>query len=191
MVNTWKKLGMHIILATAVAPAQAGQLDGPGSTAQEPDKAAAIARQLEDLTKALNKLVEQLRDSETTNNVRAARSQKDLEELRGQIALLRKDLDELRNRSTASQPSTAFYAPGTAPTGRLRLINTYTVPVSFIVNDQVSYPVAPGETRFTNPLPAGTFTYEVLGVGFGSIQSRVSRALAANETFTIHVHPVR
>jgi hypothetical protein len=36
----------------------------------------------------------------------------------------------------------------------------------------------------SDPIPAGLFNYEVLGV-----QGMVSRTLAANETFTITIHP--
>ena len=99
---------------------------------------------------------------------------------------MRLDLDALKNRAPVSRESA--YAPSasnspSAATGRIRLVNTFLDPMTIVVNGR-AYQVAPGDTRLVEAVPAGTFNYEVLGV-----QPRVDRTLAANETFTITVHP--
>ncbi len=66
-------------------------------------------------------------------------------------------------------------------TGNLRVSNTYSQPVSVVVNGR-SYRVRVGETLVLEPQPAGTFTYEVLG-----IQAKQTRPLDPGEDVTISV----
>ena len=110
---------------------------------------------------------------------------KDLNEL---ISLLRADVQALRNRLPDSSRVSAF--PPSSDTGpspamaRVEMVNTYLQPVSIVINNRRSYQLAPDERRLSDPIPAGSFTYEVLGV-----TPPVTRTVAADKTFTVWVHP--
>lgn len=216
MRRHWTQLGLHLALATAFAttPGRAAQFDGPApaapaapaAAAAEPDSSTALARQLqEQVSKKLDdiekRLKEAIQGSDTNANLKFARIQTDLDDIRKQlgqiarlqadsddikrqIAQLRQDLDGLRNRSASPQVSASLYPTTPANTARVRLVNTYLDPMTILVNDR-AYRLAPGETRLTDPLPAGSFTYQVLGVQTG----QQTRTLSPNETFTITVHP--
>jgi hypothetical protein len=187
-MNTLRLLSFQALLAGTLATQQASQaFDGPPSTEQE-DRTGLLLKQMEELTKSVNDLVNQLKNSETNKNLRAAVAQEEIEQLRREVARLQKELQDWRTRTPA--PSSSLYPPPGPATGRLRLINSYSVPVSIIVND-LSYQLAPGTERLVEGLRPGPFTFEVLGMGYGSIKSRVSRTLAANETYTIQVEPQR
>ncbi len=110
--------------------------------------------------------------------------QKEIGVLKEEIARLGKTLDELRNVGPSGTRTSAYPPSGAvAGTGTIRLSNTYTAEVAIIVNGE-RYTVAPGETRVLAGRPAGTFTYEVVGV-----QPAVQRTLVADGTFPILVHP--
>src|SRR5207247_8428956 len=108
--------------------------------------------------------------------------QQELDGLRQQLTQLQRDVDDLKAR-TANPPRVSGYTPQPAATGRVRIVNSYMVPETVVVNGR-AYTVNPGTYVTTDPVPAGLFNYEVLGV-----QGPVSRALAANEMFTITIHP--
>src|SRR5207244_2388875 len=116
------------------------------------------------------------------SNVRTALNA--IDDLKVEIARMKADMDKLR---TKPQETRLTYPPpselGIAPpaTGRVEISNTYLTPMSVIVNGR-SYRVAPGETLRTDPMPAGSFTYTVLGV----TEPR-TRLLEANKVFTILV----
>jgi len=80
--------------------------------------------------------------------------------------------------------------PGTpaAPTAAIRIQNRYSIPATVYINGQ-AYQVPAYETRRILGLPAGPFTYEVQAEGYGVIQPAVSRAVSANETFSIFINP--
>ena len=194
MTNSIRILSMQALLAAALAaqPSLAGQFDGPTGT--EADRMTAVLGRLDELTKSLNSLVNELKNlpaklSETNKSLQVAAAQEEINSLKLQVGQLQKEIADLRNRASAAT-SQSLYPPASTGTGRLRLINSYVVPVSILVND-VSYQLAPGETRFVEGLRAGPFTYEVLAAGYGSIQPRVGRTLAANDTYTIRVEPIR
>jgi hypothetical protein len=92
-----------------------------------------------------------------------------------ELAALRKKLADGGSRVAARIP---------LDTGTVRLRNTFVQPVSIVVNGR-SYRVEVGETLTLDPQPAGTFTYEVLG-----IQAPQTRPLAAGERVTINVYPI-
>jgi hypothetical protein len=92
------------------------------------------------------------------------------------------DLERMRSTTSASA-RTSFYAGPAAPTGAIRLRNTYLSPVTFLINDRL-YEVPSGGELTLNNQPAGEFTYEVIG-----IQPRLRRTLVANRTFSIDVFP--
>lgn len=195
MTRTWTRLGFPSLLAAALAASSArGQLDG------EPDKADAILNQLKGVTSTLKeldnlkslpkslldlekKITDALAALEVNTELRLGTVQRDLNSLKEQYTQLKQDIDALRNRLATRPQTTALYPPAGQGTGRLRLVNTFPTPVSVLVNDRV-YQLNPMETRYTEPLPAGMFTYEVLG-----IQERRSRALSSGETFLVHVYP--
>jgi hypothetical protein len=196
MTNNLKLLSAQVILAWALAAqaSLAGQFDGPPSSGTEPDRMTAVMNQLQDLTKSLNELVAELKKlpknlSQVNDDLRGAVAQQQINDLKQQVGQLQKEISDLRTR-TPPQTTASLYPPTSSGTGRLRLMNSYLVPVSIVVND-VSYPLTPGEVRVVEGMRAGPFTYEVLGAGFGSIQPRVSRSLTANETYTIRVEPLR
>jgi len=114
----------------------------------------------------------------------AQAAQKDIDALKEQIARLDKSLDDLHSARPPATRISAYPPSGTvAGTGTIRLANTYPAEVTIIVNGE-RYTLAPGETRVLAGRPAGTFTYEVMGV-----QPTVKRTLVADGTFPILVHP--
>ena len=62
--------------------------------------------------------------------------------------------------------------------------NTYATEVGIRVNRRL-YRLLLGETRLSEPIPAGTFTYEVVNVSPGP----QVRTLDPNQRFTVWVHP--
>jgi hypothetical protein len=217
MMRNWKTLGLSTALAAALAvpPAPALQaIDGPqGPQAAEkdkdkdkPDNSQTILKELRDLRAAFNKLDTELKDSLETldkttklliqglrrdvNDLKSetaqiARMQTDMEGLRREITQMRQEIEALRGRVSPVQ-SSALYPPGSGapPIGRIQLVNSYLFPMTVLVNNR-AYRLAPGETRVIESVPAGPFTYQVL-----TVQPDVqTRALSANETFTINVYP--
>jgi hypothetical protein len=162
--------------------------------AAKPADLTALSKQIEEMRKTLeglqnsvlafNKTMEQERNermkADADMEVRLQQLLADTSDAKKQMTQLRQDMDALKAR-----PSMSAYQPSTpaSGTGRVRLVNTYIEPVSVVVNGK-AYPLTPGETRLTDPMPAGNFTYEVLG-----IQAPTTRTLAANETFTVTVFP--
>jgi hypothetical protein len=204
MIRNWKMLAFEAVLAGTLIPAGA-QTQTTGSDAQpKPADLASVLKDVQELKKIVNamdakvassframqeeteKRLKKLEDDGVAAALKFEKTQSDLEEIKKQLAQLRLDLDALKNRAPVSRESA--YAPSspnspTGATGRIRLVNTFPDTMTIVVNGR-AYQVGPGDTRFVEAVPAGTFNYEVLGV-----QSRVDRALAANETFTITVHP--
>lgn len=178
MMQHWRTLGLHTVLAGAMTVATA--------TGAEPNKDDVIVKQLGELKKSieqLNESVKTLRSDNLNADLKASKAHADIEEIKKQLNQLRLDVDELKKttvtKSFAIQPENK----ATPALGRVRLMNTYTEAVTIIVNNKV-YHLQPQEIRLSEPLAAGAFTYEVLGV-----QSPRTRQLASNETFTVNVHP--
>lgn len=175
MMTTWRMLGLQTLLAAALAagPAAAGQAD-----AVDAKKLDDIQKQLTEIQRTLDAfMVKDVGDLK----VNVARAQADFLQLREQVARLQKELEGLRGQS-GPQTRVAGFPPNGA-TGRLRLMNTFTAPMSIRINDRV-FRLEPGQTQIVEGVPAGSFTYEVLG-----IQAPVARTLGANETYTIYVYP--
>lgn len=175
MIRTWKMLGLPAFLyaALATAPAPAGQIDGP----EQPGK-DTISKQLADLQKtldAIQKRFEKLENDGITTNVA--------------IQALTVDINKLKERLQALEKGMPPRISGSAPTtGSVELVNEYTQPMDFIVN-QVLYRLRPGETRLVSNLPLGPFTFRVLDVaGYQNTQRRV---LTDDKPYIIRVHPIR
>jgi outer membrane murein-binding lipoprotein Lpp len=194
MIRTWRMLGVETVLAAALtAPAFAGQTDG---TKLE-DKSDTILKEVRDLKKRFDELESSLKNKienlDTSNSLKLAQARMDLEELRKQVQQMRQDLDATRSREIAALRrdlddmtkgrQSLYPAPAPTPTGRLQLRNTFPEMVLILVNNK-PYHIFPGQNVLTDPIPAGTFNYEVVG-----IQPQVARTLTANETYTIHVYP--
>ncbi|MBY0522370.1 MAG: hypothetical protein K2R98_03190 [Gemmataceae bacterium] len=106
---------------------------------------------------------------------------KEMEDLRQQISRLQQSVDALRSQMNSGTRVSAF--PPSGATGRVRLVNETPEAVDVVLNGVV-YSVAPFVTRELT-VPAGTFAYRVVSRQ-GADQPR---ALNANETFTVTVHP--
>jgi hypothetical protein len=201
MMRNWKMLAFQTLLAGTLIPAGA-EAQVTGTDGKPPDT-ASILKEIQELKKTVSameakvassframqddmeKRLKKMEDDGIGAGLKVEKTQTDLEDLKKQVAQLRQDLDAIRNRASSSRES-AYTPPANGPaaaTGRVRLVNTFMDPMTIIVNG-VRYQVAPGETRLSEPVPAGTFSYEVLGV-----QARLERTLAANETFTVTVYP--
>jgi hypothetical protein len=190
MMRTWKLLGLQTLLAAlfAAAPSLGSN---PSGAAADVEKLQEIQKQLEDLKRSVIALEERIKDVRTESTASGQRVQNQLKDLskdlNEQMSLLRTDMESLRSRLPAATRVSAFPPSDTGPspgTARVEMLNTYSQPVSIVVNNRRSYLLAPGERRLSDPISAGPFTYEVLGV-----QPVVTRSIAADKTFTVWVHP--
>lgn len=161
---------------------------------------AAINKAISDLKMDLKTRHEGISAVQLDLDVKYDGVTKELDELKRQLAQMRRDMDSVRNAQTAqangrvsnSPPNPAIpAAPATPVTpapisepGRVRLVNSYPYEVAVIVN-QNSYRLTPGQTQLIDGIRPGTFTYQVLGVQ-ADLQTRT---LAAGETMTINVYP--
>jgi hypothetical protein len=165
---------LALLTALALAATPASPAAGPPLS-----KGGAKGLDKKKLPADLASLEEQLRQlrADTTKSFRSA--QKTIDDLKKEVARLRKEVDDLRKR----QPPSVRISRSPPSTATIRLVNTYSDPVSVVVNG-TTYRLEPGETRLLRDQAPGRFTYEVPG-----IQNAVDRELRAGETFTIHVHP--
>ena len=189
MLRTWNKIHFHALLAAMLAASPA--LGQQKST--DADRLDGIKSQLDQLelslknanTKldALQQLKKQFEDLKSESNASQATTQQDLVSLKQEVARLKTEVEALRNAASATRVA-AFppNEPRPAPTGQVELVNTYTSDVAIVINNR-TYRLHPNERRLTDPLPAGTFTYEVLGVTPPN-----TRPLNPNEVYHITVH---
>jgi hypothetical protein len=194
MTRTWKLMRLQALLLALLAGMPAFADDAQKNT----DKPDPVQKQLNELKEMVAEAKRQLQDdikdlrtkadhNRTDFNNYAQGSLRDIEGLKGEVAQLKADIEALRkssntlNRQSGYAPSTTTAPPAT---GRVELYNAWPGEVSVVVNNR-TYRLLPGERRLTDPLPAGTFSYEVLGV---TEPNRV-RSLAANQVYWIHIHP--
>jgi hypothetical protein len=171
------------------------------------NKLRSLGQQIEEIDSSLKNRIESLSESidrrNTQNELRTQKMLRDIQQLQTdmgsagtalgevrqdlksilskEMAGLRSDIESLRKRFYP-EPGPVPQAQQ-APTGRVQLINAYADPMTVILNDR-AYELLPNETR-TVTVPAGAFTYQVLRV-HADLQPR---NLAANQTYTITVHP--
>jgi hypothetical protein len=100
-----------------------------------------------------------------------------LVDMKLRIAALEQRADTIQK----AQVRTSFAPP---QTGTIRLENRLGMAATILIND-VPYRLQPFQNMSLPTQPAGTFTYEVLVDGFGSLQPRVSRSLLPNQVYTI------
>jgi outer membrane murein-binding lipoprotein Lpp len=205
MIHEWKMLGLQTILAgalvaatTGVAPAEADKND-KGSTDVKKDDVSeqfkALQGQLKTLTDAVQQMggaiemdvkkiqsdISRLSGDVLDSKVKADKASKGVDTLTAEVERLKKELESLRTQVAAARVSNYPQAP--TSTGRLKIVNTFTTPVSVVVNNKVYRDVMPGETRFTDVLPSGTISYEVLG-----ITAMRNTHLDPNEILTLNVY---
>jgi hypothetical protein len=196
MMRTWKMLGLKTLLAAlfAATPGLGSSTSGPPS---DTEKLEEIQKQLNELKNSLAEvkksltglgiLDERIKDVRTDSNVAVQKIQSQISDLNNQLIQLRSDLENLRNRppsSTRIAASPPLDTAVTTGTARIEVMNTYSQPVSVVINNRRSYLLQPGERRLSDPVPAGSFSYEVLG-----ITPMVTRTVAADKIFTVWVHP--
>ncbi len=205
MMHTGKTRGWQSLMALALlaSPALAQVKSAPPS---ESEKLDAIQKSIKDLKAtvesvkdALGGLPDALRDMKDLHAQRDLVAQRDktqLNDIAEQIRQLKDEIESLRNR-VSNLTRVAAYPPagpyGAPPSdggaiartslGRVEMINTYPTEMSVVLNGR-TYRLQPGERRLSDPIPAGTFTYEVLGV-----TPQYTRTLTPDQIFTIHVHP--
>ena len=214
MRKTWLLVGTCALLAASVSvqTAIAGSGEQKKNTDGQPsDKTAA--QQLDDLTKAIKELndtsaeagrafrklterfnaldekldqeVRGLRARGMTTDLNVAQVQKEVNDLKEQMMRFRQEFDSMRARSSETRISAYDASAGmAAPSARVRMVNTYMLPVMVVLNGSQFFELQPGEQRFSGPLPTGMFTYEVLG-----ISAPRQRMLTAGETFNVTVFP--
>src|SRR5262249_36953264 len=108
-------------------------------------------------------------------------------DLNRQLSQLRVEIDNFRTLAPSTSRIASSPPPEIAPsaaTGRVEMINSYGQAVSVVLNNRRSYSLAPGERKLSDPIPAGTFSYEVLG-----LTPVLTRTVSADKLFTIWVHP--
>ena len=191
MMRTWKMIGLRTLLAALLTAA-------PAAAQNTSEMLDDMHRQLSELKKTLEGVRDSLgtlstirkdvEDLTTQSNLRGQTMQGQIADLQRQLIQLRSDLEGLRDR-VGSGTRTSLFPPtesasATAGTARVEMVNTYPQEVTITVN-RTAYHVPPGQTRLSDPIPAGRFTYEVLGVS----PAPLTRTLAANRVFTVHVHP--
>jgi hypothetical protein len=190
MMRTWQILGLKTLLAAlfAATPASSAETSGPPS---EADRLTEIQKQLNALQNSLTEVKKDLRalqeDVKAEKTLSGQNVQRQIGDLDNKINQLRSDLENLRNRPSESNRIGAYPPSDTGvntATARIDMINTYSQPVSIVLNNRRSYMLAPGERRMSDPIPAGAFTYEVLGV-----TPIKTRTVAAGREFTLWVHP--
>jgi small-conductance mechanosensitive channel len=205
MMRTWKLIRFTALVAALLAAAPIVAQDPPVKNTDKPDE---VQKQLKDLKtsvdgpQGLKKSVEEINDKlksldkihtalnnlHVDLNTRSQAADREIANLKDEVARLRTEVDSLRKTPTSASRESGF-APGatTAPlaSGRVELLNTWTAPVAVVVNNR-TYRLLPMERRLTDPIPAGTFTYEVINV----TAPNIARSLAANQVYTIHIHPL-
>lgn len=105
---------------------------------------------------------------------------RDLIQMRQEVDQLRRDVGRLQQDLERERTRISRYPPPSVD-GRIQLTNAWFESKTVIV-DGVAYRLAPGETRTINK-PAGTFSYEVVGV----TQPGQVRTVTAGETFNIRI----
>jgi hypothetical protein len=193
MIRSWKALGLQTILAAmfTAAPALAqdsAAADAQKASAQKIDEiqkqAVELQKTLASLQKAVDSIKTDLGNLRTESQLGVQNAEKKANELKEEMARLKFDVEQLGTRVSTPQRIAAFPpAEPAAASARVEMVNTFPEEVTIVVN-RLSYRLVPGERRQSEPVPAGTFTYEVLGV----TPSR-TRTIGPNQVFTVSVYP--
>ncbi len=179
-------LAAVLALASALGPARSQEtgLNKADDTKRMVDLLGSIDRRLANL---------EARSDATMDLIK-----NDLKQLRDEVARLQREVADLRARpATPPAPTTANYpsplpaGPSAsysitppAPTGVVRLVNTYFGDMTATINGQ-TYVVPAGQTRDVH-VPAGAVTYQVYQVP----RPLQTRTLVPNETLTLTLFPM-
>jgi hypothetical protein len=209
MIRNWMSVSAHALLAGAmIHGSAAAAIDTPPD---DSSKFEQIQKQLKDINSSVERFatststalgefkremnkdlksgLDQMETKITNIGLNQNATQLSLDGLRDEVGKLRGDVETLRarmqtqinaNRSSLYNPNDASTTDSS--TARVEMINTYATEVAFLINRRTYY-VAPGETRTSDAIPAGTFTYEVVG-----IQPPTTRTVGPNKIFTVRVY---
>jgi hypothetical protein len=206
MIKDWKSVSAFALMMGAMLHGStAAAIDGPPTDEEKLDN---IQKQLNNLTRTLTSVGESsvkaasavndlkrdltgelnsMQASITNIGLSQAKTTKGLDDLREEMVRLRSEVDTLRAKVQTNSNYQALYNPNSTVTtpvgmGRVEIVNTYASEVAVVLNRRAYY-VAPGETRTIENVPAGNFTYEVLG-----IQPPVTRTISPDKIFTVRVY---
>jgi len=194
MQRTWKQIlcytGLSAALSFGPVLAQAESPQRPAVTA-DTQRLEELDRQIKDLkgsmttaTRFLENVEKDLKDFQRETQLATSSSDTKIQGLTSDLANLKIEVENLRARMTTPTRISGFGPRDTAATatGRVELVNVYPQEVSVVVNNR-AYRLLPNEIRLTDPVPAGAFTYEVLGV-----TEKRTRELAADRVYPIYIH---
>jgi hypothetical protein len=197
MIRTWRLIGLNTLAAVLVTagPSLADPTTPPSESSKKLDE---IQRQLDELSrnsrdtaKTLAAIEQDLRTERSQSVVRDASTQRQIDALREELGRLRAEVESLRNRPVPSatreasaSPLSTSAEPAASLTGHVKMMNTYPSEIGIRVNRRL-YRLAPNETRWSESIPAGAFTYEVVNVSPGP----QTRTVAPGGEYTIWVHP--
>jgi len=160
MIRRWS-VPVLLALLVVFATAHAADVEKPTD--------AELRKKIDELTRELEKqkaITEALRD---------------ITDLKQRLATLEQRFDAMQKERQA-RISRAF-----PDTGMIRLENRLSVPATIILNG-TPYRLNAFQTRELASHPAGTFTFEALVDGFGSLNSQSTRVLQPNQVFTIFTY---
>ena len=157
-MNRWRLCGL--LALALLAPARAD--DVPGSPADVQKRLEQLEKEMAMTRKILGALEE-------------------LREINRRLAELERKVDEMQ------KPQVRVSNAPPPNTGTIRLQNRLSVPATIIVGG-IPQRLQPGEQRDLQNQPAGTFEFEALVDGFGSLQPRATRTLQPGQIYTIFTY---
>jgi hypothetical protein len=190
MIRSWRSLGLHAVLTAVLSTGPVLGQDAQKTEAQKIDDIQKLASELQKAVQGLQKSIDGLKldvgDLRKEAQLNVQYGDKKINEFKDEIAKLKLDIEHINTRIAAPAPQRiAAFSPvePVAATGHVEMVNTFPEAVTIVVN-RLSYTLVPGEKRQSEPVPAGTFTYEVLG-----ITPPRTRTIGANQVFTVSVYP--
>jgi hypothetical protein len=183
MLRTWRAAGLAVCVA-ALLPAAAR----PSEADEIKSELAAIRASLDELNKGLSVRVKAAEAILGALETRLGADERSLEDLRGQVRILREEVMRLRaDLKGPEQPRVAKSFDPATPTGIVRVTNNAPFRATVFLNG-AAYDVPPNRYLDIVNVPAGAFTYEVALDFYGLIRPRTERVLAAAQTYPININ---
>jgi hypothetical protein len=188
MARIWNSTGLKTIVAALLTATPSLAQNTPPT---EAEKIENIQKQLNSVKRTLEQIktaVDAMPDAQAEARAAIKTLEVQVQSFREQVSLLRTELNALRTsppvatRQSLSPPPEPIPAL-TPATARVEMVNTFPAEESVVVNHR-TYRVAPGEVRLSDPIPAGAFSYEVLGV-----TAPRDRVVGVGQIYTVHIHP--
>lgn len=175
MRKTLHKAGYSTLLATLMLAASARAEDPPPTLGD-------IAKQLKTINDRLSVIETEMKVPDGSAFA-LKKLQDDMSQLKKQVADLEKKAPYVAKRvDTSPKSMDPVIRPIASNTAKVRFVNDWIEDVSVVVNG-VSYDVMIG-SELTVPVPAGSFTYQVL-----NLQRRaMSRTLEADKVWTVTIN---